>query len=318
MRILVTGAAGFIGKSLCASLLEQGHEVVAAVRKRPQSPDSRLKYVETGDIGADSDWSVACQGVDVVIHLAARVHMLHDAEDEMLAQYRQTNRDATESLARAARAQGVRRMVFLSSIKVNGEATTVMPFSPSSIPDPQDSYGISKWEAEQALWQVSNETGLEVVIVRPPLVYGAGVKANFLRLLSWVDRGWPLPLGRVKNKRSMVYLGNLADALMLVATHPAAAGKTWLVSDGDDVSTPELMRRIAVALGKPDRTWSLPTQVLRGMGKLIGKSAEVERLTGSLQVDSTALREQLGWVPPYSMTQGLQATVAWYREQVRG
>lgn len=236
----------------------------------------------------------------------------------MLAQYRQTNRDATESLARAARAQGVRRMVFLSSIKVNGEATTVMPFSPSSIPDPQDSYGISKWEAEQALWQVSNETGLEVVIVRPPLVYGAGVKANFLRLLSWVDRGWPLPLGRVKNKRSMVYLGNLADALMLVATHPAAAGKTWLVSDGDDVSTPELMRRIAVALGKPDRTWSLPTQVLRGMGKLIGKSAEVERLTGSLQVDSTALREQLGWVPPYSMTQGLQATVAWYREQVRG
>ncbi len=223
--------------------------------------------------------------------------------------YRATNTEATLNLARQAAQAGVKRFVFISSIKVNGEGRDA-PYRETDAAAPEDAYAISKWEAEQGLRQIARETGLEVVILRPPLVYGPGVKANFQRLLQMVRRGWPLPLGAIHNRRSLLYLGNFVDAIRLCVEHPAAAGQTFLLDDGEPVSTPELIRAVARAMGRPARLLAVPVGVLEFAGALLGKRAAVARLTGSLWVDSSAIRSRLGWTPPFSMEAGLAATVA--------
>jgi len=312
--ILVTGANGFIGRALCASLVAHGHVVRGAVRRSYAILNSPITQINVGEINSKTDWESALDGVDVVIHLAARVHVMSETAIDPLEEFRQGNLYGTEHLARSAAAQGVKRLVYISSIKVNGEASmTGRPFTESDVPEPKDPYGKSKWEAEKVLRKVSKETGLEIVIVRPPLIYGPGVKGNFERILRTISDGIPLPLASIKNMRSLLYIENLVDALRACSIHPEAAGKTYLLSDGIDISTPDLIRQLAMAMGKPVRLFPFPIPLLKIAGILVGKSEEIERLLGSLQIDSGKIRRELNWQPPYSLQQGLQATVAWYQ-----
>lgn len=305
MKILVSGASGFVGRALCMHLKAHDHAVLSAVRNASGIVDE----VIVGNIDGATDWQPALSGCDAVVHLAARVHVMDDTAQNPLALYRATNTEATLNLARQAAAAGVKRFVFISSIKVNGEGRDA-PYRETDVPAPEDAYAISKWEAEQGLQQIAADTGLEVVILRPPLVYGPGVKANFLRLLQTVKRGWPLPLGAIRNRRSLLFLGNFVDAIRLCVEHPAAAGQTFLLDDGQVVSTPDLIRAVAHAMGRPPRLLVVPVALLRLAGTLLGKRAAVDRLTGSLHVDSSAIRSRLGWVPPFSMEAGLAQTVA--------
>ena len=305
---LVTGANGFVGQALCAALRERSKAVCAAVRVAHNT-----EQISVGEINANTNWAKALQGVDTVIHLAARVHVMNDTSSNPLDEFRKVNLHGTENLARQAAAAGIKRFVYVSSIKVNGEQTTGESFAASDTANPQDPYGVSKWEAEQALHRVAQETSLEVVIVRPPLVYGAGVKGNFISLFAAINKGLPLPLAGAHNARSLVYVGNLVDALTTCATHPNAVGKTYLVSDGADISTATLVSEIARALQCSDRGFYFPPAVLRAIASLLGKSAQVDRLFGSLQIDSQKIRTELGWTPPYTLQQGLQATADWYR-----
>jgi UDP-glucose 4-epimerase len=314
MKALVTGATGFVGTALCARLVASGVEVVSAVRSKVGLPHE----VVVGNLDASTDWRPALTGCDAVIHLAARVHVMDDTAQDPLALYRATNTDATLNLAHQAADAGVKRFVFISTIKVNGEGRDA-PYRETDAAVPEDAYAISKWEAEQGLQQIAADTGLEVVILRPPLVYGPGVKANFLRLLRMVERGWPLPLGAIRNRRSLLYLGNFVDAIRVCAEHPAAAGQTFLLDDGEPVSTSDLIRAVARAIGRSARLLAVPVGVLEQAGALLGKRAAVSRLTGSLYVDSSAIRSRLAWTPPYSLQQGLAATVAdWQRCQKDG
>ena len=271
-----------------------------------------------GEIGPKTDYLKRLEGMDVVIHLAARVHMMRDAAADPLAEFMATNFYGTVNLARQAATAGVKRFVYVSSIKVNGEYTEPNSvFTEDDEPNPLDAYAVSKYQAEQGIHEISRDTGMEVVIVRPPLIYGPNVKANFAKLLSLIDRGIPLPLKSIRNSRSLVYVGNLVDALTQCATHPAAAGRTYLVSDGEDVSTPQLIHAIAVALHRQDRLFPVPISLMRNAAKLIGKSSAVGRLTQSLVIDSTKIRKELDWYPPYTMAQGLQATADWYRQFIQ-
>lgn len=314
MMILVTGADGFVGSALCDRLRNKALPVRSVVRKLKPGSDSDLN-VPIGDISAGTDWALALNAVTEVVHLAARVHVMNDNSPDALAEFRRINVEGTVNLASQAAAAGVRRFIFLSSIKVNGEGTSPKRlFSSNDIPRPENSYGISKHEAEQVLRQIEAETGMEVVILRPPLVYGPGVKGNFLRLMQAIDKYRPLPLGAVHNQRSLVYLGNLVDAIRLCLTHPKAAGKNFLVSDGDDVSTPELARRIAAALGRRPFLLSVPVSWMQWAGRVLDKQAAVDRLLGSLCVDIKPLQEELGWTPPYTMQEGLEVTAKWYRK----
>jgi UDP-glucose 4-epimerase len=305
MKVLVTGATGFVGSALCAKLTSSGFAVVPAVRDKTGLPHE----IVVGSLDASTDWRANLSGCDAIVHLAARVHVMKDAASDPLTQYRQTNTDATLNLARQAAQVGVKRFVFISSIKVNGEGGDV-PYRETDAPAPEDAYAISKWEAEQGLRQIARETGLEVVILRPPLVHGPAVKANFLRLMQMVQRGWPLPLGAIHNQRSLLYLGNLIDAIRVCIEHPAAAGQTFLLDDGQAVSTPQLIRAVADALHRPARLLPVPVALLRLAGWMTGKSTAVARLTGSLYVEGQAIRTRLGWSPPYSMQAGLAATAA--------
>lgn len=306
--ILVTGANGFLGSTLSQTFVARGYEHKKVVRR------ACLGTISVGSIDDQTVWGDALSGVDMVVHFAARVHVMHDTVTDPLAEFRKVNVFGTERLAREATRAGVRRFIYVSSIKVNGESTGAHSgsFTEKNVPNPQDPYGVSKWEAEQALHRIAQETGLEVVIVRPPLVYGPGVGANFLRLLRFVHKGVPLPFGSIKNQRSLVYVGNLVDAIITCLEHPAAAGQTYLVSDGEDVSTPELIRRIATSLGRPTRLLPVPPALLRFAGQLTGKSAQVERLLDSLVIDSPKIRRELGWTPPFTMEQGLAETAEWY------
>lgn len=314
--ILVTGATGFIGSFFCAGLVADGWPVRGAVRSEKDSKrlSPGVEPAITGSLGPDTEWSCALAGVDVVVHLAARAHIMTDPSADPLAEYRLVNAAGTERLAGEAAKAGVKRLVFLSSVKVNGDQTTE-PFTIDSPANPSDPYGVSKWEAEQALRRIEAETGMEVVVIRPPLVYGPGVKANFLNLMRVVQRGVLLPLASVSNSRSLVYLGNLADALSVCAAHPAAAGKTFFVSDGDDVSTPELIRRVARCLGKSARLFPFPPSLMRLAGTMTGRKAAIDRLLCSLAVDSGNIRRELGWQPPFTMTEGLKVTGEWFQRQ---
>jgi nucleoside-diphosphate-sugar epimerase len=246
-----------------------------------------------------------------VVHLAARVHVANASSADSIADYRETNVDGTKHLAQIAGTKGVRRFVYVSSIKVNGESRAD-PYTEADEPAPIDPYGVSKFEAEQELQSIAGKTGLEVVIVRPPLVYGPEVKANFLRLIKLINRSIPFPFAGVKNHRSMIFLGNLTDALFVCIIHPSAVGNTFLVSDGKDVSTPELIQKISSALGRPARVFALPSGFLSILGRLTGKSEDVNRLLDSLVVDSTKIRTELDWKPPFSMEEGLRETANWY------
>jgi len=305
MNVMVTGATGFVGRALCDQLVALGYAVVPAVR----TSSGLSCEVVVGSIGTTTDWRGALAGCDAVVHLAARVHIMQDSAADPLALYREVNTAGTLNLARQAAQAGVKRFVFISTIKVNGEGRDA-PYREADSEAPEDAYAISKWEAEQGLRQIERETGLVVVILRPPLVYGPGVKANFQRLLRTVARGWPLPLGAIRNRRSLLYLGNFVDAIRVCVEHPAAAGQTFLLDDGEPISTPELIRAVAQAMGQPARLLTVPVGVLEFAGALLGKRAAVARLTGSLCVDSSAIRARLGWTPPFSMEAGLAATVA--------
>jgi len=314
MTILVTGADGFVGSALCDRLRSEPLTVRSVVRRLKRWSDRDLN-VAIGDISAGTDWALELKDVTQVVHLAARVHVMNDSSPDALAEFSHMNVANTLNLASQAAAAGVRRFVFLSSIKVNGECTLLMsPFTSDDLPAPEDPYGISKYEAEQGLRQIEAGSGMEVVVLRPPLVYGPGVKGNFLRLMQAIDKRRPLPLGAIHNQRSLIYLGNLVDAIRLCITHPNVAGKTFLVSDGDDVSTPELVRRIGAALGRRPFLLPVPVSWMRWAGRVLGKQAAVDRLLGSLCVDITPLCEELGWTPPYTMQAGLEATAQWYRK----
>ncbi len=315
MKVLVTGATGFVGRRLCERMMADGWQVRGAVRSAEQAAKltAGVEVVQIESIGADTDWSKALAGADAVIHLAARVHVMNDFVADPLAAFREVNVAGTERLARMAATTGVKRFVYISSVKVNGEGCE-KSFTERDIPAPEDPYGVSKWEAEQVLHTVAEDTGLEVVILRPPLVYGPGVKANFLSLLKLLDRAIPLPLSSINNLRSFIYVGNFVDAIITCINHPKAAGQTYLVSDGEDVSSPELIMRVADALGKPVRLFPFPPALMRFAGKLTGKAAAVDRLLGSLVVDSSKIRRELNWKPPYTMEEGLRETAEWFKK----
>ncbi|MBU0540862.1 MAG: SDR family oxidoreductase [Gammaproteobacteria bacterium] len=307
-RILVTGATGFVGQRVCSQLENLG----AVVIKTSRAPSSEPNTFQVQALGPHTEWRESLQGCTSVVHLAARVHVMNENAVDPLFEFRQANTEGTLQLARQAVQCGVKRMVFISSIKVNGEAGE---FTASSIPNPIDPYGISKYEAEQQLLELSRQSGLEVVILRPPLVYGPGVRANFLKLLSVVARGIPLPLGAVNNQRSLVYVGNLANAIATCLNHSNAVGKTYLVSDNSDVSTPQLVREMALALGRKANLINISPWLIESLAALLGKRAAAQRLLGNLTVSPQALHEDLDWEPPYSMQVGMKETADWYMQQ---
>lgn len=313
--ILVTGTSGFIGQALYAELLRRKCAVRGVIRNHAAITTTIMPVSVVSEINGNTNWSAALDGVEVVIHLAARVHVMHDTVADPLAEFRRVNTAGTEHLARCAAASGAKRLVYISSTRANGEETCdAQEFSETDAPEPQDPYGISKWEAEQSLRRVADETGLEVVIVRPPLVYGPGVKGNFISLLTAIDKGIPLPLAGANNVRSLIYVSNLVDALIVCATHPAAAGQTYLVSDGADISIAVLVKAIARSLGRNNRSFYLPLALLRTLATLSGRSDQIDRLLGSLRVNDKKIRDELGWVPPYTLEQGLRATADWFHQ----
>ena len=314
--ILITGANGFVGRALVGYLLAvQPRPVIAAVRRAEADvPAGADKRVVVG-LGPQADWSAALAGVRQVIHAAARVHVMDDTEADPLSAFCLVNTQGTLALAEQAARAGVRRFVFISSIKVNGEHTSLeRSFSADDLPNPVDPYGISKLEAEEGLRHLSQVTGMEVVIIRPVLVYGPGVGANMASLMRWLNRCAPLPLGAVDNRRSLVSLANLVDFVSVCIEHPNAANQVFLVSDGEDVSTPQLLRRVSHALGRPALLLPVPTPLLKLAGKMTGKSAAVQRLLGSLHVDISKNERLLGWTPKVPMSQALKATADYFLE----
>jgi nucleoside-diphosphate-sugar epimerase len=307
-NFLVTGANGFLGRILCKELGDLGYPFKAACRNSKETSLSNV--VEIPNIDAKTDWSAALKEVDVVIHLAARVHVMKESSTYPLYEFRKVNVDGTKRLALQAAEAGVKRLIYVSSIKVNGEKTTSKPFDESDPAAPEDAYGISKYEAELVLHDISKNTGLEIVIIRPPLIYGPSVKGNLLQLIKVLTTGIPLPLGSIKNLRSLLYVDNLVEALILCATHPKAAGKTYLISDGDDVSTPALIKTLAEALGLKAKLLNCPVFLLNALGKIAGKSEQVNRLTESLQVNNSKIMRELGWKPKFSLLEGLKQTFA--------
>ena len=310
MNVLVTGATGFLGMALTMRLTRDSrYPPRAAVRSDSQDYAPGFTSVKIGDMTADTDWTPALQSIDVVIHTAARVHVMKDNCDDPLHQYRRVNVDGTVNLARQAAAAAVKRFIFISTIKVNGESTTPGKFfTGDDQPDPVDPYGISKREAEVGLRQLAEQSGMEFVIIRPPLIYGPGVKGNFQSMMSWINRGVPLPLGAVHNKRSFVALDNLVDMIITCIEHPGAANQTFLAGDGEDLSTTELLQRMGNALGKPARLIPFPEGLLTLVAFFLGKKHVIQRLCGSLQVDISKTRELLGWNPPVSVEDGLRKT----------
>ena len=316
MNILVTGSNGFVGRALVDMLVAHGHYVRGVVRSRSRISErsGAKEFVVVGHIDSETRWADALSGIDVVIHLAARVHVMSETAADPLKAFREVNAHGTEKLAKEAVKHGIKRFVYVSSIKVNGEKTGVRKFTPDEVRAPTDPYSISKAEAEMLLQRISREAAMEVVIVRPPLVYGPGVGGNFLRLMKLVNTGLPLPLGTVRNARSMVSLYNLNDMLALCVDKVEAAGQVFLVSDGIDWSTPRLIKNIACYMGKPARLLPFPPALLKLAGRLTGQVGVVDRLCDSLEIDLCKTRDLLHWVPPQSPEEGVSQAVNWYRQ----
>jgi nucleoside-diphosphate-sugar epimerase len=306
-KILVTGPDGFVGTEVCGALTKRNHRVCGAQWEAGALPEG-CESVVVGDINGDTNWENALKDIDTVVHLAARVHVMNDTSDDPLSAFREVNVEGTRHLAEKAAAAGVQHFVFISSIKVNGESTTGKAFSEKDIPKPEDPYAVSKWEAEQVLRDIEAKTDMSVTVLRPPLVYGPGVKANFKKMIQFVERGIPLPLGSIDNKRSLLGLGNFADVICLCVENKAARGETFLLSDGRDISTEDLVRKISVAWNKKPRVFSLNHGLLGVLGRVTGKQAMIKRLTESLLIDSSKVRRALDWTPPYSMEAELART----------
>jgi len=326
--VLITGATGFVGRRLTEYLLARYPDIHLrlVVRKITQNildahlqSDPRVHLEVVGDINAQTDWAQALSGVDVVIHLAARVHVMQDHVSDPLQEYRQANTASSLHLAQAAARAGVKRLIYLSSIKVNGEATELQkPFSEDSLPAPIDPYGVSKWEAELGIEKICSQTGMEFVVIRPPLIYGPGVKANFRKLMQLVAKGLPLPLGAITNQRSMLALDNLISFIDVVMTHPAAANQCFLLSDGQDLSTTQLLKLLAKGLHQSLWLIPLPAAILQALAKMVEQSSASERLLGSLQIDSSKARQLLGWKPPLTVEEGIALTTEYYlRNQLK-
>ncbi len=316
--VLVTGANGFVGRVVCARLAEAGYTAVAGLRNRQQWPIMReavpaiRSYRILGDLRSPVDQQDALEGIDTVVHLAGRVHVMRESASDLLEEFRASNVVGTRRLALAASEDNVRRFVFVSTAKVNGETTEDVPFSESDSCNPRDHYALSKYEAEKELRCIGERTGMEVVIVRPPLVYGPGVRANFLRLLWVANLAMPLPIPDTGNRRSLVGVQNLADFLVQCVSHKGAANQTFLISDGEDISTRDLIAKLGQALGRKTHFLPFPAAGMRMAGKLLGREDEVSRLLDSLSIDSTKARSLLGWVPPVTLSAGLEATAQWY------
>jgi nucleoside-diphosphate-sugar epimerase len=307
--ILITGATGLVGKALCEELGDR------QIPYRPTSRSQRVGFHVSGEIDGNTDWTTGLAGVTTVIHLAARVHVMNEVSVDPLSAFRAANVDATLNLARQATTSGVRRFIFLSSIKVNGESTLPgNPFTARDKPQPSDPYGQSKWEAEQALFELGKQSGMEVVVIRPPLVYGPGVKANFASMMNWVRRGVPLPLGRLDNRRSLIFVGNLADFIIACADKSEALNRTFLVSDGRDLSVAELLRKLSENMGLQSRLFSLPPRLLGGIATLLGQGQAARRLLDWLQLDMSETRQATGWTPPFTVDEGLRQTAKAFLE----
>lgn len=319
MRVLITGANGFVGQHLCPLLLDAGHEVIAAIRhdSAPELPGA-VSICNVGDLTPGTFWRDTMQGVDAIVHLAARTHVMEETAANPMMAYRRLNVEATRRLVMEAALLGVKRVVLMSSIKVNGEATHGRPFTADDTPAPQDPYGITKRDAEVETRRATEGTNTDFVILRAPLVYGAGVKGNFLALMQAIAAGKWLPFGMIANRRSLIHAGNLAGAIKCAVEQPAAAGRTYLVRDGEDLSTTELCRRLGKAMGSPARRLPVPMGLLKLAGKIAGKEAQVARLTGSLEVDDGPIRAKLGWRPDLGVDQGLELTAAWFKSRGDG
>ncbi|MGE0190233.1 MAG: UDP-glucose 4-epimerase family protein [Steroidobacteraceae bacterium] len=313
-RILLTGSTGFLGSALIRRFCFDGlFALRAAYRNEFRNCPDNIEAVRIGDLGPDTDWNNATEKIDIVIHTAGRAHIPQADTADRLNEYRKVNVDGSLSLARQAAADGVKRFIYISTIKVNGESTLPdCPYTPDSTPAPIDPYGISKYEAEEGLLRLSRNTGMELTIIRPPLIYGPGVRANFLQLLYAIAKGIPLPLNSIRNRRSMIALDNLVDLIVTCADHPAAANQIILVSDGEDLSTPDLIRRIARPMGRPVRLYPVPPSFLYAGAYLLGKRNVAQRLCGSLQVDIRKTRELMAWKPPISVDDGLASVVHWF------
>lgn len=315
MRVLITGASGFVGGRLVSVLAEQtSFDLYAAARRDILNCPATVRTVE--DFSSEANVLPLVEGIDVIVHAAARVHIMNDHSLDPLDAFRKVNVDGTLNLAHAAASAGVKRFIFISSIKVNGEGTKKgSPYTAADTPAPIDPYGVSKLEAEQALQNLALATNMEVVIIRPVLVYGPGVKANFLNMMRWIKKGIPLPFGAIDNLRSLVFIDNLVDLIKVCIEHPGAANQIFLASDGEDVSTTQLLRKMAVALNKTPYLLAVPSYLLEWGGLLLGKQSLSQRLCGSLQVDINKTKELLGWRPPVSIDQALRDTASAFLEQ---
>lgn len=308
MKVLVTGANGFIGSALCSELLNRGHQVRAAVRTAGSGPAGAEEFA-IGDIGPDTNWSTALQGQEAVIHLAARVHVMHDTVTDPLREFRRVNTEGTIVLAHASHAAGIQCFVFLSSIKVNGESTTLKPFTVQSVPHPTDPYAVSKYEAELGIMQISKMSSTSFNIIRPPLVYGPGAGGNFLKLTKLVARGIPLPLANVRNRRTMVSIWNLTDLVTHVLDKPAASTQIILAGDNNSISTAELIRAISKGMGKGSRLLPFPIPVLKLLARLAGKKQIIDRLVSSLEVGVGSDTPPFEWEPSHSAESGIARSV---------
>ncbi|QQR81380.1 MAG: NAD-dependent epimerase/dehydratase family protein [Deltaproteobacteria bacterium] len=309
-RVLITGANGFIGRNISEYFLAKGYDVVCTYRSKKHQINPNKSFI-IGDMSLATSWETALSGVDIVVHLAARVHIKVDSVQEELNEYRKVNVDGTMALATAAVKAGVKRLIYLSSIKVNGEGwmdSQHLPYTESCLAQAKDFYGISKYEAEQALLNFAHKAKLEVVIIRPPLVYGPEVKSNFLSMMKWLYKGVPLPLGSIHNHRSLVALDNLISFIETCMFHPAAVNQIFLVSDGEDLSTTELLRRTSLALGVSPRLIPIPIGVIMAMASLLGKQELAHKLCASLRVDISKACRLLNWAPPISIDQALKKT----------
>jgi nucleoside-diphosphate-sugar epimerase len=317
-KILITGVSGFVGQAVSTRLRRDGLHVLAGTTRQSNhdAGPERVPLYHVPEIGPETDWTQAVSGAEVVIHLAARVHIMKERSSDPFAAFRRVNSEGTKALAIQAAAAGVKRFVFISTVKVTGETSPDTGFTERDVARPEDHYSTSKWEAEQALAGIAKTTEMEVVILRPPLVYGPGVKGNFNALFRAVHAGIILPFGTIHNKRSFLFVGNLADAIVSVATHPDAGNQTFFVSDAENISTPELIQKISAALGKKARVINFPLSLMKVCGLLIGKSSVIKRLISSLTVDINHIRTRLGWQPPFSMEEGLKKTATWFDQDL--